>query len=355
MSKKKLTKGLAVALVASHLLTGVACNSKDNGRGNNKGDTTSISGETGSFDPSIMLEDVEFKECGDRAYPNTFDARSAYDLSNAVCNELQEFCDCSQIGWVSDNISPELLSAIFLCEGSWSFYPDGLISDNPTEYAGLGQASRLAIYEALERIIDKQSLIHNNIDVDIGNNEYYKIYKNYVLPNCKDGKVDYYSAVEKVFHDMEKQGENYLKLGACVSAMALNAIAGDNHSKLKDNCALIVFTYYCGIGNVNDCFSNKFLVVDGNNFTFDLNRLKLENFDSKNQYKKVLEGYIYTIKVLNTKKIMENSNVVEDDKRDVFNDVLEDIKNGNYKKYANIFDEYNIQVVGSLDLDSPIR
>ena len=61
MSKKKLTKGLAVALVASHLLTGVACNSKDNERGNNKGDTTPISGETGSFDSSIMLEDVEFE------------------------------------------------------------------------------------------------------------------------------------------------------------------------------------------------------------------------------------------------------------------------------------------------------
>ena len=99
----------------------------------------------------------------------------------------------------------------------------------------------------------------------------------------------------------------------------------------------------------------KILVVDDDKVTFDLTKLKSNNFTSEDRYKKVLEGYLYTIKVLNAKKVMENDNVALDNKRDSCGKILEDIDSGNYDKYSNIFDQYSVQVVGSLDMDSMTR
>ena len=370
MSKKKLTKGLVVALVASHLLTGVACNSKDNERGNNKGDTTPISGETlgADVDTNIMLEDVEFET--DRS-GNYFNDKTAYDLSSAVCNELQEFCGAitGKTPFVSRVITPGVLAGIMFRESSWGLHADNeedvaqgyYESRNKTDYAGVGQLHLSALMDALDRIKTTCDKISQQNKESISDNYYLKIYNDYGLKNG----VTRENAIE-IFEQIEKGGEENVKLGAALSAMALNDI-GARYWEIAsphicDNRMMVIMSYYCGSQNIEDYVNLGIIQIhtdefynESNKVTFNLDKVKFLDgyygeFDVDSQYGKFISGFTYALSVLNIEDVIENGKKFGkkgDECENIKNDLNSNLSTDNLKKYVEKCGE-NIVINGSI-------
>jgi len=261
----------------------------------------------------LRINEINLKKDPTTNYAETYSCYSINQLTNSLIYELDELHQGSKKE-VSPAITPSLLSSIFMCESSFKTSVD-IDKHKNDEYAGIGQTNRLAIYDALSRINQIcKSLDHKRLQ-EIKNNYFIQIFEKFVGdPTQEYTATQLNKASNDIFHTIElNQNKDGAKLGGAMSAMAICAIAGNNHSLYQNNPQLITMTYYCGSGNMRGNnekigFLNSGLIDNNSNsLIFNLDKL-YSCGHSQEEIEKFQEGFIYMLKVMNIEQTITKYN-----------------------------------------------
>lgn len=250
------------------------------------------------IDNQIIVNNVNLEEDLSLSYPNTYTTDSIYLLSQSFINEAKTLHNIHNTKEVTPILNKELLTAIFMCESSFSINVDK--KTNNSSFAGIGQISKDAIYDSLQRINNICKDANYNDLQTIHNNYYIEIFQKYVGDPTQEYTEDQIKEASRIiFKEIESnQNQNSTKLGGALSTMAICANAGNNDSAFKQDKKLIIMSYYCGAGSVRKYLNSGLVQLKNTQLSINLEILDSGKFDTK-EIDTFKEGLIYMIKIMN--------------------------------------------------------